>query len=455
MSITGKVFLLTALVTLALFTQCTKPTIIGSDLIDSTGFPFEKHDTISMSFFSSPLDSFVAYAPGVSAQVGPYPLGYVNDPFFGTSKTWFYMQFVGSYGLNEPDFPGSQFDSLVLSVGADTAFIYGKPDPTAAIAVHRVLEQFPDTTIYSYTQTPVGPTPIGRYTDPVWPIPYLSAIEPRADGATPDTLVQHRFRIRLDDAIGLELMGLDSTTLVDDSLFIKAFPGVALTFEDPFQAYLGLLFNTGSTSLSLYFTKDGKQRVARWIPVSLPSTPRVCYVYHEFDRTTATYPLLLTQNKTTDSVHFVQGLSGHETVIQFPWVDQMERVLVNHAELEIHVCPLDLEDPKEFGMVPQMEVFTFDANGEFVFIDDLTFSLKSGNTGLNNYFGGRPIDTGGGQYVYRINLSAHLQKMIEKRSSPLIYLRSRARAGTPGRTVLCGPEGSKPPKLTVTYTRLN
>ena len=56
---------------------------------------------------------------------------------------------------------------------------------------------------------------------------------------------------------------------------------------------------------------------------------------------------------------------------------------------------------------------------------------------------------------YRCNISAHLQRMLGGDASNTIYLRPRSRENTPQRITVCGNGSQDPPKLTVTYTKLN
>ncbi len=230
-----------------------------------------------------------------------------------------------------------------------------------------------------------------------------------------------------------------------------------MEFANPMQAYVGLLFNNTSTHLTLYYTvQDTIKKQARWIPVSFPSTPRTSHLYQFVDRQTATYPNLLLNNTSADSVHFLQGLAGMDIELYFPHLPQQELVLVNHAMLEFTVCPIDGESPDALGPPDQIEIYTYASDGTLVLIDDVGFASSSGLFGLQTYFGGVPLkNSSTGTITYRCNVSAQVQKMMEGSATPLMYVRLYNRQNTPKRTTLCGATGSHPPKLTITYTRLN
>lgn len=448
-----------AALTSLLFTQCTKPTLVGSELVDLDQTPLERADTFSMELRSFEVDSFETYRRGASLQTSRYPLGYVEDPFFGTSRSTFYLEFVPSYGFSEPDFTGATLDSLILCVGADTAFLTGTPADNPTLSVYRLQERLPETVLFSNRTFPFDPQPIGAYTGPIWPIPAFTSLEYGATD-TPDTLTRPQFRFRLDDALGQEIMALDSTRLVVDSFFLQALRGFALSFSTPSQAWISMLFNNSNTHLTLYYTvSDTIRRQARWLPVAQPippGVPRVAHLHQTTDRQTAKYADLLTMNQSGDTVHFLQGMAGMEVEVLFPHLPFQELILVNHAELEVSVCPLDGEDPGDFGPPDQLEIYTFGQDGQRVLIDDVIFAAKSGSFGLENFFGGVPVEAGpDGRLVYRFNLSAQIQRILEAKTPPQIYIRVRNAANSPRRVVLCGAGSTYPPRLTMTYTRLN
>lgn len=448
-----------AILSVLLFPHCTKPTLVGSELVDLDQTPLERADTFYMEFRSFEVDSFETYRRGAGLQTGRYPLGFVEDPFFGTSRTTFYLEFVPSYGFSEPEFAGATLDSLILCVAADTAFLTGTPADNPTLSVYRLDERLPETVLYSNRTFPFDPQPVASYTGPIWPVPTYTSVEYGSTGAA-DTLTRPQYRFRIDDALAQEIMALDSTRLVVDSLFLRELRGFALAFSTPGQAWIGMLFNNGNTHLTLYYTDAGGiRRQARWLPVSQPippGVPRVAHLHQSTDRQTARYPALLTMNQSSDTVHFLQGMAGMEVEVLFPHLPSQELILVNHAVLEVGICALDGEDPSDYGLPEQLEIYTFGQDGQRVLIDDVIFAAKSGTFGLQNFFGGVPVVADpSGRMVYRFNLSAQVQRILEARTPPQIYIRVRNAANSPRRVVLCGAGSAHPPRLTITYTRLN
>lgn len=449
--------LLTALLVLMLFAQCTRSTDVGSSLIDQDKSVLVLEDTFTVLMRSFPVDSFESYRPGSSFQSSGYPLGFIQDPFFGETQTTFYMELAPSYGFSPPRFDGAQFDSLVLSVGVDTNYIIGDISPMVDLDVFRLTEVMPRDTLYSSRFFAVENNPVGTLSGPIWPVQSQTYVF--YGNTTNDTLTSRHLRIRLEESLAMDIMAMDSTTLVDDTLFINQVPGFALQFRNPVNAFIKTFYNNPNTNLTLYFRDaDGMPKQARWTPFDPPSTLYVSHLAHRFDRNTAQYPTKLTMNEASDGFHFLQGLSGNDMEIFFPTLPRPEKILVNHAFLELSLFPLDNEDPELYGPIPQIELYTFNTQGQKVLIDDVIFALgSSGNdaTSLQNLFGGfsrKNAQTG--VITYRFNLSAQIQKIWDGDTQPLIFARVRRPAFNPERMIIAGFNSSTPPKLSITYTRL-
>lgn len=448
---------LTALLVLMLFAQCTRSTDVGSSLIDQDKSILVLEDSFMVLMRSFPVDSFESYRPGSSFQSSGYPLGFVQDPFLGETQTTLYMELAPSYGFSPPRFDGAQFDSLVLSVGVDTNFIIGDISPMVDLDVFRLTEVMPRDTLYSSRSFAFDNTPVGTLSGSIWPVQEQTYVF--YGNTTNDTLTSRQLRIRLAESLAMEIMAMDSTTLVDDTLFIDQVPGFALQFRNPVNAFIKTFYNHPNTSLTLYFRDaDDMPKQARWMPFDPPSTLYVSHLAQSFDRSTAQYADQLLMNESSDGFHFLQGLSGNEMEIYFPSLPRPEKILVNYASLELSVLPLDNEDPETYGPIPQIELYTYNDQGEKVLIDDVIFALGSSGidaSSLQNLFGGFPRKNAQtGLITYKFNLSAQIQKIWDGSSQPLIFARVRRPAFNPERMIIAGFNSSTPPKLSITYNRL-
>ncbi|MEZ4985005.1 MAG: hypothetical protein R2795_08220 [Saprospiraceae bacterium] len=149
-----------------------------------------------------------------------------------------------------------------------------------------------------------------------------------------------------------------------------------------------------------------------------------------------------------DSLLFIQGMEGLQTAITIPGLADYAGRVVNKAELELHVAALPEEDLSYFPPLAQIIAMYKNDEGQLVTIQDVSIS-----TALNFYFGGQPRVQEDGSYVYKINLSLHLQDVIDGKVDPVIYLVPFPRAGNAQRVILKGYGATdRPPVLNVNFT---
>ena len=438
------------LTAIALFSQCTKPTLVGADILNQDQSELVRSDSFTLITRSVPLDTVITYSSDAGVTLVRYPLGGIIDPLFGNSSTTVYFEVLPSYGFSEPDFTDAVLDSIVLTLDIDTTNILGEPVTSTTLDVFRLDENIPDEELTTMRSLALNPVELGSYTGPIWPPPMATSVSYVIDV---DTQTISQVRIPLDLALGQEIMALDSTSLVSDSVFLSILKGFGVRFRDPINAYTGFYYQTQNTGLNLYYTvADTVQKQVRWTPVSGFSKS---HYHYDIDRSNIMYPDLLTNNAAGDSVHFIQGIAGYDLEVDFPYLPQQELVLVNLAILELHVCYMNGATSNPFGPPAQLEMYTYE-DDRLVLVDDVVFALGSGIFGLETYFGGVPLIDANQKTSYKFNLSAQVQKIIQGEASPTLYVRVRQRESNADQVVICGgSSGDNAPKLTVTYTRLN
>ncbi len=438
------------LATIALFSQCTKPTLVGADILNQDQSDLVRSDSFTLITRSIPWDTVITYDSDGGVSLTRYPLGGIIDPLMGNSSTTVYFEVLPSYGFSEPDFTGAVLDSIILTLHIDTARILGTPISPTTLDVFRLTENIPDEELTTKRSFSLSPSPLGTYTGSIWPAPVSTSVDYIG---TIDTQTVAQVRIPLDMALGMELMALDSATLVSDSSFLSILNGFGVRFRDPINAYTGFYIQSSNTALNLYYSvQDTLHRQVKWVPSSTVSKNHFLY---EIDRSAVTHPDLLTSNTPADSVHVIQGIEGFDLEVHFPYLAQQEPVLVNLAMLELTVCYLDGPTSNPFGPPAQLEIYTYE-DGRLILIDDVVYALGSGIFGLENYFGGVPLTLDNQRTTYRFNLSAQAQKIILGEASPTLYVRVRQRESNPTQAVICGASSTNgAPKLTITYSRLN
>lgn len=441
--------MMASLVIIALFSQCTKPTLVGADILNQDQSDLVRSDSFTLTTQSILWDSVVtAYASG-GAPLSRYPLGSIEDPLLGNSNTTVYFDLLPSYGFSEPDFTGAVLDSIVLTLHIDTSKVLGSPIASTMLDVFRMTEKITKEDLTTDKTFALASTPLGTYDGPIWPAPISKSVDYIG---TIDTQILTQVRIPLDKALGLELMALDSTTLVSDSLFVDKLNGFGVRFRNTINGYVGFFIQSENTALNLYYSVDTIHKQAKWVPSATASKK---HYHYDIDRSNLTHKDLVINNTPADSVHAIQGANGFDLEVNFPYLAQQEPILVNLAILELTVGYLDGATSNPFGPPTQLDIYTYE-DGRLILIDDVVYALGSGVFGLENYFGGIPLKASSSKTTYRLNLSAQVQKMILGEASPTIYVRVRQRETNLHQTFICGAStGDRAPKLTITYSRLN
>ncbi|MBL7831525.1 MAG: DUF4270 family protein, partial [Saprospiraceae bacterium] len=163
----------------------------------------------------------------------------------------------------------------------------------------------------------------------------------------------------------------------------------------------------------------------------------------------------LNSGNKSDSLAFLQGMAGTIVKLQMPNIKSLDGKIVNKAELEFYVREFDNDDPA-FKPVSNILLAEKNSSGKYVSISDVIIAVSNGaEAGLNKYFGGTVVEesvNGVKLLKYKMNVSAHLQKMIQGKSDDSIYLTVYRRPESANRVALYGTGSIRPPKLKITYT---
>ena len=131
---------LALLITLSLHESCTKPSLIGNDLLppeDNINVVFT--DTLSIISSTVREDSVRTYSSNTAQQLGNYQIGRLVDPVFGTSKAEVYAQL--RLLTTTPQFNEATLDSAIFSLTfRNNGVSSGQVDQPQTISVYQVTE---------------------------------------------------------------------------------------------------------------------------------------------------------------------------------------------------------------------------------------------------------------------------------------------------------------------------
>ncbi len=421
--------------------SCTNPTSAGLDLLNEDLLNLVYVDTFSVETGVERSDSVRTHNP--LALLNAYIIGKLDDPLFGTSEASLVAQLIPE--VLRPSFTNAKVDSVVLVLPYDTSKFYGEVDVPLTLDVFRLTESISASEAhFSNDQFETNPVPLGRGS--VFPSRDSLFVLDYSLGDR-DTIGFPHMRIPLNNSFGQELLNLDTLFYTSDSLFQSYFQGICVKPVSG-GSVAGINLNSNRAGLVVYYRVDTLQRQFRF-----QFSPYVANV-SLFKHQTAGKEVekYLAPPSNDNPYIFVQGMAGVNGVIRFPHITSLKNAIINKAELEIRVASLPADDMKAFFPAPSLVLYYRDSDGDIQVINDVLYSTDD----LSRQFGG--VYQPGADNVpgyYRMNLSAHIQDMVEGKISNELIISLLPKTENGSRAVLYG--ASHPTykaKLKIAFTQL-
>ncbi len=413
--------------------SCSDPTLVGAGLLDQDQADVGFTDTLSIRATAIARDSIRTYTPFTSSQLATYLLGNFNDPVLGRSSSSIYGQIYPEN--SSPDFEGAVLDSVVLVLPYEISNFYGKLEGEEfGLEVFEIMEFLVESSeFYSNQELAVGTVPLGSVQATI-SLDTLAFID--YDDGDPDTLSFPHLRVPLSAELGQRLIGLDSAVYENDSLFLDAFRGLYLRPSTENAGMLSLDLLSENAGIYLYYSENdgGPQRFLYDFDIG----PTVRFTHFEHDYSGAKVEPYIGNSDLGDSLLFVQGMSGLEIKLEIPNLDAFKGAVVNKAEIEVFVANLQEDEPAAYPPVEQLIITAPNSQGQLVAIDDIEIILAQ-RLSLSGLFGGVPEEgTNGAPVRYTMNISTHLQEVLEGTVENELYILPFRKAETASRTVLYG-----------------
>lgn len=444
---------------LLLVSACTDPTEVGADLLEGDQADVGFTDTLSVKATTVRIDSVVTYTPSKSAAEAflSYLVGNMQDPIFGNSKAQINAQLA--LASADPNFdPSAHLDSIVLVLPYNKGGLYGDLTETYGVEVHRLTEFIdPEVKHYSNESFIASPTSLGSKEF----VPNLDSIKIRdytigVKDSMYQVKVPAQLRIPLDAAFGQELISLD-TNLYDgsnrDSLLVRYLKGLNIRPTTTNHGMLSFNLIDNSSGVFLYYTE--KDTIKKQIRFDFNFYwTRQTKLEHDYSGTLV--EKVFDSQSMGDSLVFLQGMAGTAVDVEIPFAENLAGLIVNKAELELRVASPPGSNNDIYDPVSLIQVYYPDSDGSYQVVDDYSLILsRIGFDGVLRYYGGTPKDGASGTpKVYKINISAFFQKVIDKKVSNKLRLKVYNPVQQPERVILYG---AKQPqygiKLKVAFTR--
>jgi len=444
--------LIVTAISLLLIPACTDPTEIGADLLDGDAAEVGFSDTLSLNVKTIEGDSVLTYFPVQRAAdaLRSYLVGNMNDPIFGKSEAEIFAHL--SLTQFEPNFDLQGIDSVVLVLPLDTNNVYGNRLEEYELSAHRVTEDMnPFQNYFSTASFESEDTPMGTLR--FLPNFENMTIVDYSAGFADTVEVAPQLRIPLPNSLGNELLGLDTIFYQSDSAFLDHFKGVHIKSSIENAGLMSLNLLAGEAGLYVYYKRGPQLFNAQYRFQFNPFYARV--VHMKTDQTGAFAEPYIENETLSDSLVFVQGMDGLNVRLEIPFIENFEDIVINKAELEVHVAEdLPGDNIRVFTPATQLMLLHPLEDGELVPIDDILLLQSQGQDILEDAYGGVPLEDEN-PTLYRMNMTSHFQGIIDGRNSNELYLSVFDEARRGGRVPLFG---KKHPlysiKLKIAFTRL-
>lgn len=437
---------------------CTDPTLVGEELLEGDKVQPGFTDTVSITAYTNSVDSFRTYSSSLTSQLEKYFVGDFVDPIFGTTKASTVIQArmqrnATFFTLEPPSFPDNTLiDSVILVLPYDADNFYGDLNQIYSLEVLELTEGFAREDTY-YSNSPVPATAGTLASHSFRPSPNDSTETINYAFSVADTVRFSHVRIPLPTSLGEEIVQLDSTFFQSDSAFLSFLPGLVLSPTSQNAGFVSFnlapILNENRGGIYVYYRDEATDIKNQYQFGFNEFSGR--YVNFETEVAGSVVEPYIGEGKG-DSLLFVQGCLGTEARIQFPYITEMKGLIVNEAILEIALVDFpgafaDIYDPIE-----QLILSRETADGEAILIDDFVLTP----TELISFsFGGDLEDGPNGEAgLYSMNISTHLQRMIDGDEVNELILSVFRRGDNPNRSILAGADHPTfPIKLKVTFTK--
>ncbi len=427
--------------------SCRDDLTIGKNLIPGSDYLNAIFtDTITLFTKTVREDSLNA------RDLNQYLLGAMTDDVFGKSYSAIFSQVrLNTAGISFND--TAFVDSAILSI--PYAAYYGDKNAFHFIRVYQLTDTISSAEDVKYVSNqtfPFNSTPLGQRL-------HFSI---NADSSFTEDNVKYdaAMRIRLSDALGQDILNQTADGAFKNNTEFKKYikglliaPDTALGFA---KGMLGLNIRSDQSFLVVYYhtpnTNDKKLR----LPLN-GNAVNVNYHKHNYNGTIVNQALN-SPASFSDSLVYVQSMSGVKGKITLPHIQNLGRILVNKAEIEITRSIPKTDDDTLYNEPSQMLLIAADSLGKNALIPDQLLNLSG-----QPFYGGQKTtftDTNGNTYVrYKFSIAAQLQLIIDQKKTDYgFYLLTFPSNQLADRVVIGGGNrngDNYQMKLNLAYTKIN
>ena len=443
-------------------TSCSDPSLLGADLFKDEKLNLQFTDTLTINAVNEPADSFIVNTK-TTASLDYLLLGNVADPVFGPTEAQIFSQFRYSGIATPTEVATADSFAVYLELYYNSANVYGDTLADQKVSVYRLTEEIPDETLYSSKVFKSEPTPIGSLTFKPTPNTTERVITRTiVDSVKFDTTIAAP-RIRIPLNMNFAKLLKDTSIFRDGAAFsatafTKWLKGLVIKVDNKTSCMMAFDFGstTNPTGIKMYYRNKGDKNEST---LSFPSSGLIKYSHFNLDYANGTIQPFLRNQKKAEEKLFVQGMSGVNVKLEFPYLQSLGKIVINKAELELTAVN-EGTNMATFPAIDQLVLRTAQFDAIYDLGLDPAFNRGVGIKSLGT------LTTGGGfvrtetvnavQYKkYYLNLTTHLQEIFKGKQGTTLYLLPLFKEEKGSRVVLFGPKSATfRSKLNITYTKL-
>jgi Domain of unknown function (DUF4270) len=431
---------------------CNKSTTFGGDILDDQTLNTIFTDTVQVNMRVLPEDSVLTSDPN---SIAPFLLcGLIDDPILGQSEATVYAG-LQITSLNN-DFKTTKLDSVVLYLGVDANGVYGDTNKIHEIQVTE-LDAHPvnGKRYFSDTSIAVSNNVLGTA---MWlPTPRTGRSIVDTTSAVRDSAFGAYFSMRLSDDFGKRILGMDSLTLANDTLFWDKVKGIQIKSKTA-GAMLGLNLNDRTFSrITLYYRKDTANAPQRVSNIQFVGENKFVH----FQTTPSAYVSQRVGNVLTDDVLPLQGLASTRIEVEIPHMKAPDKAKwsINTAEIVLYGANVPGDNLSKYDLAKQMTATVSVGDTTYAVLSDVAYSLNTTGDGFA-LFGGNPfesVEQGTTVMKYKLSIPSFLQDVILGNQKPKFYINLFPTARVASRSLLHSPGVTSPyrARLNLRYTVLD
>jgi hypothetical protein len=429
---------------------CNEPTPFGADQLEDERENYTFTDTLTVICTIEPEDSLLTSDPNSTA--GSFLCGELNDPIFGKSSSEVFS--LLSYDFNPLyDTTKHAFDSIVLYMRYAPSAVYGDTTQRQTLSVFRLDKHLDNNGDY-YAESSIPASELIGSLNDFFPRPYTN--DSLFDPASRAPYVS----VRLSDNFGRELFHLDSATYASDSAFFQTLRGIKISTSSGGASPGAMLaFNLNNSTYSrlrlYYHEKDDS--TARFFDYFFAGANKFTHFTHDYSGSQAGQKI----GMVADDLLYVQAMQGLKVKVEIPYVNQLENIAINKAQLVLTTAPQSNDSPW-LTHAEQLVLTEKQGDSTFVFTSDVLWSLGPAFTAGFSRFGGNPeLENINGTLVerYRLTMSDQMQSLVDDISGDIrnrtVYINLNPQGRVAQRSIFYGPKSATfPAKLELKYTQI-